>query len=330
VRFDETERTYYWYGENKEFTTPGSRVWTYGIRCYSSSDLYNWRDRGLIIPPVLDDPVSPLHPTQLLDRPHIIHNAATAKWVAWIKVMGRHQCLTVLTADEFLGPYDVVRPAYHPLGLDSGDFDLHVDEATGAAYIWFARPHGELICATLTDDFTAVTGEFSAHLQGLRPPYTREAPTHFVREGRHYLLTSGTTGYLPNRSLVTTFKDYHGEYRNLGDPHGTDATRTSFLSQLTDVVQAPDRTLVAVADRWLPGVPARRARAVGRLARLLGPFVGSSRRRSSELGELEPRNGRRRRNLDATHDASYVWLPIEWQGEMPAIRWHGSWALSTS
>ena len=42
---------FYWYGENKEHTTPGSGNWHWGVRAYSSSDLYNWTDRGLIIPP---------------------------------------------------------------------------------------------------------------------------------------------------------------------------------------------------------------------------------------------------------------------------------------
>ena len=66
--------TFYWYGENKEHTTPGSGNWHWGVRAYSSTDLYNWDDLGLIIPPVLDDPSSPLHPAQKMDRPHIIFN----------------------------------------------------------------------------------------------------------------------------------------------------------------------------------------------------------------------------------------------------------------
>ena len=65
---------FYWYGENKEKTTPGSGNWHWGVRAYSSTDLYNWEDLGLIIPPVLDDPDSPLHPAQKTDRPHIIFN----------------------------------------------------------------------------------------------------------------------------------------------------------------------------------------------------------------------------------------------------------------
>jgi hypothetical protein len=29
--------TFYWYGENKEHTKPGSGVWHWGVRCYSSA-----------------------------------------------------------------------------------------------------------------------------------------------------------------------------------------------------------------------------------------------------------------------------------------------------
>ena len=43
--------TYYWYGENKEKTTGKDDIWHWGVRCYTSRDLYNWEDQGLIIPP---------------------------------------------------------------------------------------------------------------------------------------------------------------------------------------------------------------------------------------------------------------------------------------
>jgi hypothetical protein len=61
--------TFYWYGENKEHSLPGSGIWHWGVRCYSSPDLYNWTDEGLIIPPEPDDPTSPLHPSLGMDRP---------------------------------------------------------------------------------------------------------------------------------------------------------------------------------------------------------------------------------------------------------------------
>ena len=71
--------TYYWYGENKEKTDGVADIWHWGVRCYSSTDLYNWKDEGIIIEPRPDDPASSLHPRKCMDRPHIIYNKQTKK-----------------------------------------------------------------------------------------------------------------------------------------------------------------------------------------------------------------------------------------------------------
>ena len=74
VFYNEQDSTYYWYGENKEFTKRGSNVWTWGVRAYASKDFVQWEDKGLIIPPDTTDVHSPLHYSQWNDRPHIIYN----------------------------------------------------------------------------------------------------------------------------------------------------------------------------------------------------------------------------------------------------------------
>ena len=51
---------YYWYGENKEFTTGDNDVWTWGIRFYSSTDLLNWKNEGIIIKAEPEKPESSL------------------------------------------------------------------------------------------------------------------------------------------------------------------------------------------------------------------------------------------------------------------------------
>ena len=105
VFYNEQEKLWYWYGENKEDTKKGGTVWTKGIRFYTSRDLYNWDDCGLMIPPS-DDLNDPLHPTYCIDRPHIIFCEKTGKYVCWIKVMAGEisQFMTALTADSFGGP----------------------------------------------------------------------------------------------------------------------------------------------------------------------------------------------------------------------------------
>ena len=131
---------YYWYGENKEFTDPDKNIWHWGVRCYASTDLYNWEDKGLIIPPEPDDPKSSLHPSACMDRPHILYNQRTGKYVCWLKIMEKDgtQSETVLTSDHLLGPYTKIREGLRPLGMSAGDFDLAV-APDGKGYYFFER-----------------------------------------------------------------------------------------------------------------------------------------------------------------------------------------------
>lgn len=326
IFWNETEKLYYWYGENKERTKRGGMIWHWGVRLYTSPDLYNWTDRGLIIPPQPDDLTSPLHPTYCMDRPHILYCAKTRKYVAWLKIMAGEvsQFMSVMTADSFEGPYTFVRKIYKPLDMDTGDFCLHSGE-DGKAYIWFDRPHFQLICATLTDDYTAVTGEFSVHYDGLKPPYTREAPAYFERNGKHYLFTSGTSGYYPNASKVCVFDDPHGEYTDLGDPCIGDKSNTTFSSQISCVLKIPDRDLyVACADRWMPQwyVRPMAKQIISGMERHFRDYTPDlSPKAPVPLPETESKHG------ENTCNSRYVWLPVDWQGDKPVLRWRGEWNI---
>ena len=134
VFYEDTDSMYYWYGENKEFTTLGSNVWTWGIRAYRSRDFYNWDDLGLIIPPDTLNATSPLHFSQTLDRPHILYNKVTRKWVCWIKSMDTDGYFVIMQADRFTGPYEYVK-SLKPEGFGVGDFDMWSDPKTGQGYV---------------------------------------------------------------------------------------------------------------------------------------------------------------------------------------------------
>lgn len=326
VFWNEDRKLWYWYGENKEKTNGKGTVWHWGMRLYTSPDLYNWTDRGLIIPPEPENLASPLHPTYCVDRPHILYCAKTGKYVAWLKVMAGEvsQFMTVMEADAFEGPYTMVRDIYKPLDMDTGDFCLHADP-DGTAYIWFERPHFQLVCATLTDDYTAVTGEYSVHFDGLLPPYTREAPTYFERGGKRYLFTSGTSGYFPNPSKVCMFDDPHGDYVDLGDPCIGDKSATTFSSQITSVIQLPGTdTYIACADRWMPQfyVKPMAKQIIRGMERHFKDYVPDTTPQIAEpLPEAEQRHG------ENTSISRYVWLPIEWEGDKPVIRWRNEWKV---
>ncbi len=313
---------YYWYGENKEFTDPDKKIWHWGVKCYRSADLYNWEDMGIIIPPETEDENSSLHPSACMDRPHIIYNKQTKKYVCWLKIQNRDrtQTCTILTADSILGPYTKVRDRYRPLGMDAGDFDLTV-APDGKAYYYFERVHSENICADLTDDYTAVTGYYTTHFPKPYPPYVREATAHFIRKRKHYLFTSGTTGYLPNPSEIAMADTYHGPFTVLGDPHRGDDSQTSFHSQISCVfkVEGKKDLYIACADRWLPHA-----------MELEYPFYRDAyvSMFDSELRdeELLQKFYKAAPKYD-TSVADYVWLPIRFDGEMPYIEWHDEWKI---
>ena len=258
----------------------------------------------MIIPPNEDDPDSPLHPSQMVDRPHIIRNTRTGQFVCWLKIMGADEAQrsTVLVADRITGPYAIVRTGLRPLDMSAGDFDLVVDPDDGKAYYFFERVHSDLICADLDDDYTDVTGSYTTHFPRGCPPFVREAPAHFVRGGVHYLVTSGTTGYHPNPSEIASASSYHGPWTVLGDPHPTDASRTSFNSQISSVFRHPAKRdlYIAVADRWMPDLPEQAGDyfATGEASAVATADHGASVRRRGRAPRPE-QPARRERRSDA-------------------------------
>lgn len=313
---------YYWYGENKEKTDGVNGIWHQGVRCYTSTDLYNWENKGVIIPPEPDDPESGLHPTACMDRPHIIYNERTKKYVCWLKIMHKDnsQSETVLVADDILGPYTKVKEGLRPLNMSAGDFDLAV-APDGKAYYYFERVHSETICADLTDDYTDVTGYYSTHFPRQYPPYVREAAAHFYRKAKHYLVTSGTTSYLPNPSEVAIADSWHGPFAVLGNPHPGDDSNTSYHSQISCVFKVAGKKdlYIACADRWLPNEMHRKYEAYAAVFEsIFNPDSPPLDLSKSDVGSLP---------LENTAVADYVWLPFRFDGEMAYLDWHDEWRI---
>ena len=251
----------------------------------------------------------------MMDRPHIIYNKETKKYVAWLKIMQRDgsQRSTVLTADDFLGPYTIVKTGMKPLNMSAGDFDLVV-APDGKAYYYFERVHSETICADLTTDYTDVTGYYSTHFPRTYPPYVREATAHFMRNNKHYLVTSGTTGYMPNPSEVAIADTWHGPFTVLGNPHPTDVTNTSFHSQISSVFKVPGKKDLKYEE----------------YSKMYEAMFDPQ----SEVDWRELQAKMPRVNQGNTRIANYVWLPLRFEDPskehphgMVYIDWLDEWRI---
>ena len=100
-----------------------------GVHVYSSTDLYNWRDEGIALA-VVDDPTSPIVRGCILERPKVLFNARTKKFVLWFhlepKNAGYSGALSgVAITDNVTGPYKFLR-AFRP---NAGVWPLNVPDA---------------------------------------------------------------------------------------------------------------------------------------------------------------------------------------------------------
>lgn len=318
---------YYWYGENKEHTDGKNGVWTWGIKLYASADLCNWEDRGFLIPPVLDDPNAALFPTKRVDRPHILKCAKTGKYVCWIKLSGPEAAFTIWQADRLTGPYEMVENLYNPGGHKAGDFDLIADESTGKAYLYFDADHASMLCMELAEDYLHAEKELAKSYPDLTPPFTREAPALFEADGKKYMLTSGMTGYVPNRSDSAVADAWDEVFTSIGDPHVEDETRASFNSQISKVfkVEGRDGLFIAMADRWVPEY-----HVDARISDLFTRVVASNydpehyQATDAERQEMYAANVLENAN---TSISDYVWLPIHLNDGKVSIEWKDSWRI---
>lgn len=319
------EGTFFWYGENKEGitgTATGEKCpfWHHGVRLYSSSDLYNWKDEGIIMHEQTD-PDHPFYPQNIMDRPHILFHPKNKEYILWAKCSrGKHfenSFFAVCSAKDIRGPFrfcaEVSCEPFH-----AGDFDLIVEQDT--AYILYENPHTSLICQTLTDDFKGLTEIKSEHIPMPFPPFVREAPAYFTHNGRKFVLTSGTTGYFPNASRVDEIFSFHGKWKKLPAPCRRNDGKNSFHAQFSSVFRHPHipDLYIALGDRWLTDLPCRCPDMNAVFRRL---FDKKSR-------PLPDRFDFSVYSDENTSVADYVWLPIRFDKRgNPFIEWRNEWTV---
>ena len=116
--------TYYWFGENKSDSTSSALV---GVMCYSSENLTDWTARGVALP-VVDDDNSDIARGCVLERPKVIYNAKTGKFVMWfhLELKGQGYAAAragVAVSDTPTGPYRFIRSGRVNAGILPFDMD---------------------------------------------------------------------------------------------------------------------------------------------------------------------------------------------------------------
>ncbi|WP_221350998.1 RICIN domain-containing protein [Streptomyces beigongshangae] len=231
---------YYWFGENRN---PDNTF--HSVDVYRSTDLKNWEFRNQ----VLTEASHPELATANIERPKVMYNASTGRFVMWMHKENGVDYGEARAAVAVSGTVDGAytwQGSFRPLGTHmSRDITVFTD-TDGAGYmVSAARENYDLHIYRLTADYTGVAALVADPWHGGH----REAPALFKRGGVYFMLTSGATGWNPNQQQYATATSPAGPWtamKNVGDS-------TAYGSQTAFVlpVQGSSGTsYLYLGDRW--------------------------------------------------------------------------------
>ena len=99
---------FYWYGEDKTGKTDHRRIDVVGIHAYRSKNLADWTDCGLVLTGS-DDPSSDLYRKAVVERPKVLFNAKTGRYVMWMHIDDSRYwraSVGVAVSDSPAGPFE--------------------------------------------------------------------------------------------------------------------------------------------------------------------------------------------------------------------------------
>ena len=229
-------KTFYWYGEHRGEPK--------GAACYSSKDLYNWKNEGVVLAK---------GSIEIFERPKVIYDAVKRQYVMWFHYDGNRYALAelgVAVSNTPTGPF-VVQNHYRPNGHESRDIGLYVEPETQKAFIGYAADHVNrtIRMVELSGDYLSTTPQdtdIDAHCEG---------PGILKKNGVYYLLTSGCSGWTPNPATYYTATNLMGPYTKHGNPFVGDAGNNSFNSQPCYIFKIPGYkdAYLYMGDRWNGG-----------------------------------------------------------------------------
>ncbi len=286
--------TYYWFGETRSGSTSN------GVSCYSSTDLYKWKKLANAMTPTgtKTDDNTDVAQGRLFERPKVIYNAKTDKWVMWAHWENgsnyNEAKVAVFTSDNIQGPYTLTENGvFRPNDCDSRDQTLFLDTDGNAYHVSATNTNYKTHFIRLSEDFTKPTSEESLQVLGMR----YEAAAMFKYGDCYWCLFSGCDGWNPNRGRYAWYTgtnpldDWnYGRDFYANNSWGVDfcidnGNAKCYTSQSAYVfpVQGRDKCFIYMGDRW----------------------------NSSNVGS-----------------SKYVWCPLSIRSGYPAVRWYDEWDLS--
>lgn len=321
---------YYWFGEHKTEGSGGNRA-NVGVHVYSSDNLYDWNDEGIALA-VSDDTTSLIAKGCIIERPKVIYNEKTKKFVMWFHHeligQGYSAAMTGLaTADKVTGPYTYIKS----LRPNAGEWPLNMtegqkqDTTTTKAYKGWSKEWREAVNDGMFTRRDFEGGQMS-----------RDMALFVDDDGVAYHIAAAEENLTLNiRELTDDYLGFTGRYIRVF-PAGHNEAPAVFKKD------GKYYMITSGCTGWDPNA-ARSAVAESMLGEwtLLGnPCRGTEEENNttfqSQSTYVIPVQGKKdafifmgdRWTPDNAIDGRYIWLPVEWEDGKPVLNWRSEWDLS--
>lgn len=320
------EGKYYWFGEHKGEKTNAALV---GVTCYSSSDLYNWTNEGVALP-VSDDAKSPITRGSTIERPKVIYNAKTGKFVMYfhLELKGKGYAAAhvgVAISDNAKGPYKLIKNGR----VNAGKWPQNITEEQKQSNIkttdfskWWTPEWRKAV-----DNGLFVRRDFQGGQM------SRDMTLFVDDDGKAYHIYSSEENLtLQIAELTDDYLDYTGKYIRI-EPGGHNEAPAIFKKNgryfmITSGCTgwAPNAARLLTADNiWGPWTlhpnPSKGKDAeltFNSQSTYILPVAGKKDAFIFMGDRWTPKN---------PIDGRYIWLPIQFENGLPVLKWMDEWNL---
>jgi len=317
---------YYWYGENKSERSSAALS---GVMCYSSKDLYNWKNEGVVLA-VSNDAASPIVRGCVIERPKVIYNAQTKKFVMYfhLELRGRGYSaanVAIATADSPVGNFTFLKNSR----VNAGIFPLNMTEKQRNATEkvtdfekWWTPEWRKAV-----DDGLFVRRDIDGGQM------SRDMTLFVDEDGKAYHIYSSEENLtLQIAELSPDYLSYTGKYVRVAPGGHNEAPAVFKRSGKYFMICSgctgwdPNEARLFSADNIFGPWKQHPNPCKGEDADLtfhsqstyILPVAGKKDAFIFMADRWTPRR---------PIDARYIWLPVEFEKSLPVLHWHSEWTL---
>ncbi len=320
------DKTYYWFGEHKGPGAEGNQAFS-GVSCYSSRDLYNWRFESVALK-VEKDTASEIAEGCILERPKVVYNKSTKKFVMWFHLELRGDGYgsartAVAVSDNVTGPFRYVR-SYRP---NAGTWPMNFsdewkDRKVDADLKWWTPEWRKEVEQGLFVKRDFETGQMSRDMTIFVDDDGKAYHVHAAEENLTLHISGLSDDYLSfTGRWATAMPGGHNEAPALIKHRGRYYLITSGCTGWN-----PNAARSFVSDSiWGPwtylGNPAQGEGAdltFHSQSTFIFPVQGYKEKYIFMADRWTPKN---------PIDGTYVWLPLTIENEKPILMWQDGWRI---